>query len=233
MALYELTAHELHEKLKGREITALELTQSMYDRIGAVEDQIKGYLTLTEDIALESAAAVDAGFQRGDEMPPLAGIPIAIKDVICTKGVLTTCGSEILGNFVSPYDATVMKKTPSAGSRDARQNEHGRVRDGVIDGELGVPEHAQSVESGNDSRWVKRRLLGGCRCGRSDLLARIRHRRLDSAACCPMRRRGDEANLRTGLTVWVGGVCIVLGSDWTFLKGCNRLRVIAQHNLWA
>ena len=99
MPLYELTAHELHEKLKAREITALELTQSMYDRIGAVEEQIKGYLTLTEDIALESAAAADAGFQRGDEMPPLAGIPIAIKDVICTKGVLTTCGSEISGKL--------------------------------------------------------------------------------------------------------------------------------------
>ena len=116
MPLYELTAHELHEKLKAREITAVELTQSMYDRIGGVEEQIKGYLTLTEDIALEGAAAVDAGFQRGDEMPPLAGIPIAIKDVICTKGVLTTCGSEILGNFVSPYDATVMTKLHRQGT---------------------------------------------------------------------------------------------------------------------
>ena len=116
MPLYDLTAHELHEKLKAREITAVELTQSMYDRIGAVEGEIKGYLTLTEDLALEGAAAVDAGFQRGDEMPPLAGIPIAIKDVICTKGVLTTCGSEILSNFVSPYDATVMTKLHQQGT---------------------------------------------------------------------------------------------------------------------
>ena len=135
MPLYDLTAHELHEKLKAREITAVELTQSMYDRIGAVEGEIKGYLTLTEDLALEGAAAVDAGFQRGDEMPPLAGIPIAIKDVICTKGVLTTCGSEILGNFVSPYDATGDDQTPSTGNGDTRQNEYGRVRDGFIDGE--------------------------------------------------------------------------------------------------
>ena len=185
MPLYELTAHELHEKLKAREITAVELTQSMYDRIGGVEEQIKGYLTLTEDIALEGAAAVDAGFQRGDEMPPLAGIPIAIKDVICTKGVLTTCGSEILGNFVSPYDATVMTK----------------------------------------------RFLCRCRCRRSDLLARIRHRRFDSATCRPMRCCRDEADLRARLAVWVGGVRIVLGSDWTFLKGCYRLRLTTQRNL--
>ena len=110
MPLYELTAHELHEKLKAREITSVELTQSVYNRIGAVEERIQGYITLTREIALEQAAAADAGFQRGDEMPPLAGIPIAIKDVICAKGVLTTCGSKILDNFVSPYDATVMTK---------------------------------------------------------------------------------------------------------------------------
>ncbi|MCZ6676478.1 MAG: Asp-tRNA(Asn)/Glu-tRNA(Gln) amidotransferase subunit GatA [Candidatus Poribacteria bacterium] len=116
MPLYELTAHELHEKLKAREITSVELTQSVYDRIGAVEEKIQGYITLTQDIAFEQAEAADVGFQRGDEMPPLAGIPIAIKDVICTKGVLTTCGSKILGNFVSPYDATVMTKLHQQGA---------------------------------------------------------------------------------------------------------------------
>ena len=115
MPLYELTAHELHEKLKALEITAVELTQSVHDRIDAIEEQIKGYITLTKETAFEQAEAADAGFQRGDEMPPLAGIPIAIKDVICTKGVLTTCGSKILGNFVSPYDATVMTKLHQQG----------------------------------------------------------------------------------------------------------------------
>ncbi len=115
MQLYELTAHELHKKLKGREITSVELTQSVYDRIEAVEEQIQGYITSTQEIAFDQATAADAGFQRGDEMPPLAGIPIAIKDVICTKGVLTTCGSKILGNFVSPYDATVMTKLHQQG----------------------------------------------------------------------------------------------------------------------
>ena len=110
MPLHELTAHELHQKLKAREITSVELTQSVYDRISAVEQQVQGYITLTEDIAFEQAEAADAGFNRGDEMQPLAGIPIAVKDVICTKDVLTTCGSKILHNFISPYDATVMTK---------------------------------------------------------------------------------------------------------------------------
>ena len=114
--LYELTAHELHEKLKTREITSAELTQSVFNRIDAVEGQIEGYITLTRETALQQAEIADAGFQRGDEMPPLAGIPIAVKDVICTKGVLTTCGSKILGNFVPPYDATVITKLHRQGS---------------------------------------------------------------------------------------------------------------------
>jgi len=116
MSLYELTAHELHEKLQVREITSVELTQAVYNRINAVDGQIEGYITLTKDIAFEQAEAADTDFQRGDEMPPLAGIPIAIKDVICTKGVRTTCGSKMLGNFVSPYDATVMTKLHQQGS---------------------------------------------------------------------------------------------------------------------
>ncbi len=115
MSLYELTAHALHEKLKAREITAVELAESVYARIDAVEPDVKGYLTLTKDIALEQAHTADVGFQSGDDMPPLAGIPIAIKDVICTKGVRTTCASKILETFVPPYDATVMTKLHEQG----------------------------------------------------------------------------------------------------------------------
>jgi len=108
--LNQLTAHELHKKLKSREITSVELTESVFDRINDVDDSVKGYITLTQDIALEQAATADKIFDRGDQASSLTGIPIALKDVICTQGVLTTCGSRILGNFVSPYDATVMHK---------------------------------------------------------------------------------------------------------------------------
>ena len=110
MSLYQLTVHELHEKLKEREITAVELTESIYARIDAVESSVNGYLTFTKELALEQAGEADVGFQNGNEMPPLAGIPIAIKDVICTKDVRTTCASKILSNFFPPYDATVMAK---------------------------------------------------------------------------------------------------------------------------
>ncbi|MYB63267.1 Asp-tRNA(Asn)/Glu-tRNA(Gln) amidotransferase subunit GatA [Candidatus Poribacteria bacterium] len=116
MSLYQLTVHELHEKLKEREITAVELTESIYARIDAVEPSVNGYLTLTKALALEQASKADVGFQNGNEMPPLAGIPIAIKDVICTKDVRTTCASKILSNFVPPYDATVMTKLQRQGA---------------------------------------------------------------------------------------------------------------------
>ena len=116
MPLYQLTAHELHEKLKAREITSAQLTESVYNRIDAVEREIEGYITLTKESAYSQAEIADAGFRRGDEMPPLAGIPVAVKDVICTKGALTTCGSKILGNFAPPYDATVMTKLRKQGS---------------------------------------------------------------------------------------------------------------------
>ena len=115
MSLCELTAHALHEKLKNREITAVELAESVYARIDAVEPHVKGYLTLTKELALEQAGRADTGFQNGDEMPSLAGIPIAIKDVICTKGVRTTCASKILETFVPPYNATVMTKLHEQG----------------------------------------------------------------------------------------------------------------------
>ena len=113
MQLCELTAHELHEKLKQGEITSVELTKSVFDRIRASEDDIKAYITLTEELAMKQAAEADELFKKGDDLPPLTGIPVAIKDLICTKGVLTTCASQILGNFVSPYDATVMQKLHS------------------------------------------------------------------------------------------------------------------------
>jgi len=111
--LNQLTAHELHQRLKSREITSVELTESVFDRINNVDDSVKGYITLTQDIALEQAAIADKAFDQGDQTSPLTGIPIALKDVICTQDVLTTCGSRILGNFVSPYDATVMQNLKS------------------------------------------------------------------------------------------------------------------------
>lgn len=110
MRLYEKPAHELHEMLVKKEITSVELTEDVLSRIDEVEGEVKAYLTITREEALAQAKAVDEKIARGEEISFLEGIPGAIKDNICTKGMKTTCASKILENFVPPYDATVMTK---------------------------------------------------------------------------------------------------------------------------
>lgn len=110
MELFELTAHELSAKLKNKEVSSVEITKSVIDRIEKVEDKIESYITLTTDKALETAKAVDEKIAKGEEIAPLEGIPMAIKDNICTDGINTTCASKMLENFVPPYDAFVVKK---------------------------------------------------------------------------------------------------------------------------
>ena len=137
MQLYELTISEAHRLLKNREISAVELTRSVLGRIGAVEAQVDAFLTILEAPALAQAAAADRAIAAG-ECRPLAGIPVGIKDNMCTRGVLTTCSSKILSNFVPPYDATVAGKLRAAGRSARRQAQHGRVRVRVIHRELRV-----------------------------------------------------------------------------------------------
>ncbi|MBQ7199138.1 MAG: Asp-tRNA(Asn)/Glu-tRNA(Gln) amidotransferase subunit GatA, partial [Selenomonadaceae bacterium] len=110
MSLYEKTAHELHELLTTKKISAVELTENVFERIDEKESEIGAYLTLTRDLAEQTARRVDEKISRGEKIFPLEGIPCAIKDNICTKGIKTTCASKILANFVPPYNATVIEK---------------------------------------------------------------------------------------------------------------------------
>ena len=110
MELYELTVHELKEKLAKNEITAEDITKSYIKRIEDKEPEVKAFVNTTLDEALKFAQEVDKKKKDGQQVSDLAGIPIGIKDNICTKGVKTTCSSKMLENFVSPYDATVMEK---------------------------------------------------------------------------------------------------------------------------
>lgn len=113
MELYKLTATELSQMLKNKECSSVELTQSVLDRINLVEDKVNAYVTVTSDIALEQAMKVDNRRANGEIISELAGIPIGIKDNLCTKNILTTCSSRMLYNFKPPYDATVMEKLNS------------------------------------------------------------------------------------------------------------------------
>ncbi len=110
MELFKKTATELSSMLKAKEISAVELTNDILARTEAVESKVQGYVTVTADVARKQAEAVDAKRAAGEELSDLAGIPVAIKDNICTKGTLTTCASKMLYNFNPPYNATVMEK---------------------------------------------------------------------------------------------------------------------------
>ncbi|MHC1578623.1 MAG: Asp-tRNA(Asn)/Glu-tRNA(Gln) amidotransferase subunit GatA [Dehalococcoidia bacterium] len=108
--LYQLSIHEAHELLRQRKISSTELTKSVLKRISDVETKVHAFVTIVEDVALKEAERADNYIRSSDEITPLTGIPTLIKDVICTKGIRTTCGSKMLENFVPPYDATVMEK---------------------------------------------------------------------------------------------------------------------------
>ncbi|RZB37171.1 MAG: aspartyl-tRNA(Asn)/glutamyl-tRNA(Gln) amidotransferase subunit A [Desulfobacteraceae bacterium Eth-SRB2] len=115
MKLYELTIKKAHMLLKKKEISSQELTRAVLDRIDAVEEHVGAYITLDSEMALAQAKIADKEISRGNILP-LTGIPLAIKDLMCTKGLRTTCASRILENFVPPYDATVVKKLKTQGA---------------------------------------------------------------------------------------------------------------------
>lgn len=107
---------ELHQQLVKKERSAVEITTESLDRIEKLEPKLRSFLSVTGDRALEAAKAVDAKLAAGEEIGLLEGIPIGIKDNMCTQGIRTTCGSRILENFVPPYESTVTQKLKDLGT---------------------------------------------------------------------------------------------------------------------
>ena len=142
MDLFRKSAHELHELLVNKEISSMELTQSVFNRIDEVEDKVQSYITETRNLALKQAAIVDEKISRGESISVLAGIPAGIKDNICTKGITTTCASKMLDNFIPPYDATVMEKL--------------QAEDIVMLGKLNLDEFAMGGSTENSAFHVTR-----------------------------------------------------------------------------
>lgn len=109
MNLYELTIQEAHRLLKNGEISSQELTRAVLDRIAATDEKVGGYITVAEETAMKQAETADKAISEGN-ISPLTGIPLAVKDLMCTKNLRTTCASKILEDFVPPYDAAVIRK---------------------------------------------------------------------------------------------------------------------------
>src|SRR6266542_729492 len=142
MTLASLTVHELGARFRRGETRPTEAAQAYLDRIEALDPQVRAFLTVTRDEALKDAAAADARFTAGTPLGPLDGIPIALKDVLCTRGIRTTCGSKILERFVPPYDATVVARLRGAGA--------------VLLGKLNMDEFAMGSSTENSGYFATR-----------------------------------------------------------------------------
>lgn len=113
-AFHKNTIAELSAMLQAGEVSSVELTRYFLDRIKSQDEKLNSFITVTEEQALEAAKEADEKIKKGDA-GPLTGVPIAHKDIFCTEGVRTSCGSKMLDNFISPYDATVVTKMKAAG----------------------------------------------------------------------------------------------------------------------
>ncbi len=159
MELHEFTVHQLQDLLSRKETSSQEITRAVFNRISAVDEQVQAFITLTEEQALQKAANLDKEGQSGK----IAGIPFALKDIFCTRGVKTTCSSRILENFVPTYDCT-------AASRLIAEN-------GLLVGKLNMDEFAmgssteQSAFFATRNPWDLDRVPGGSSGGSAAAVA--------------------------------------------------------------
>ena len=111
-----LTIDSARTSIMERQTTATALAENFYKKIEAEDERIGAYLTLCKERAFAQATRIDALADKGDPLPPLAGVPVGVKDVMATRGVRTTAGSKILANFVPPYDCTAVAKLEASGA---------------------------------------------------------------------------------------------------------------------
>ena len=198
---------DLKDGLAAREFSARELTQALLRRIDRVGADLNAFITVTENEALAQADAADRAL-AANEAGPLTGLPIVHKDLFCTAGVRTTCGSRILENFVSPYDATVVARLKAAGAVMLGKTN----MDEFAMGSSNETSYFGPVKNPWQTDFVAGWLIGRIRRG-GRRAARAGgdghgHRRLHSAACGADRHRWHQADLWPGLALRDGRVCV-------------------------
>lgn len=195
MSLIDLTAVELLAELSTGEVTSVELTRAFLDRIDAVDGKVKAYLRVDHDTALERAAEIDSRRKAGKPLGRLAGLPVAIKDLLCTKGDPTTCASRMLEDFRPPYDATVIARLKAA--------------DAVLIGKTNMDEFAMGGSNENSAffptrnPWDLSRIPGGSSGG--------------AAACVAARMAPLSLGTDTGGSIRCpAGLCGITGLKPTY-----------------
>ena len=190
------TAAELGRLIAAGETSAVEVAQAHLDRIAAVDDRVHAFLHVDAEGALAAATAIDMRRAAGETLPPLAGVPVALKDVLTTKGVPTTCRIQDPGGLAAAVRRHDRRAAARRRSRDPRQDEHGRVRDGLVDGVFGVRADAQPVGSRADSGRLRRRIGGVAGRVRGAAGDRVGHRWIHPPARRGHRDGGCQADVR-------------------------------------
>jgi|LGVF01.1.fsa_nt_gb aspartyl-tRNA(Asn)/glutamyl-tRNA(Gln) amidotransferase subunit A len=163
MDYFNLTLHEVRDLLRSNKVTSVELVENVFQRIDKIESDLDSFLEVYKEEALEKAKVIDEKLKNGEELGDLAGIPIAIKDNMCTIGKCTTCGSKMLENFKPPYNATVIDKLEEAGA--------------IIIGKTNMDEFAMGSSTENSAfktsknPWDFKRVPGGSSGGSAAAVA--------------------------------------------------------------
>lgn len=163
MEIQAMTAFEIKKGIEEGKFTSEEIVKMLFERIKEVDPKVEAYITLCEEEAIKSAKIVDEKARKGEKLGKFAGVPIAIKDNICTDGVKTTCASKILEDFIPPYDATVIKKL--------------KEEDAVIIGKVNMDEFAMGSSTENSAfmktknPWDLQRVPGGSSGGSAAVVA--------------------------------------------------------------
>ena len=209
--LHDLTIHDAADLLAAREISSTELTEAVLSRIENVDERVKAFVTVTGERALADAKAADARVVSG-RLGPLDGVPMMLKDNICTTGIRTTCSSKMLENFVPPYNAHVAERLRESGA--------------VLVGKGNLDEFAMGSSTENSAfytthnPWDLGRVPGGAAEGRrrrwrrgGDVLVGLRYWWEHPATGVVLWGGGAEADLRRSEQVWIGSVRELTGPD--------------------
>ena len=191
--ILQMSALELSKQIRHGSVSVKEAVEACKKQIQKSESQVHAYVSMDEKILAHRIKEVEEGIKSGRYTGPLAGVPVAVKDNICTRGQKTTCSSKMLENFVPTYDAQAVKQLEDAGM--------------VILG--------KSLESGACTGWIFRRFLRGCGSGRSGDGTRFRYRWFHPSAGSLLWCDRAETDLRKSIPLWTDRLCILSGSDRT------------------